>query len=107
MATAKLCSICGRPRGSTLDRWGCEDGIPLGPLANCPTCGKTACPDCLHEADCCWEDEDGWIPDGWESIDSRNAHRVSCPGIDSRPFPRVIYLEIQVNRIEEDTYKRN
>jgi hypothetical protein len=94
-----------------LDRWGGEDGIRLGALSLCPTCGKTACPDCLHESDCCWEDvdnqEDGWIPDGWERVDSQNAQRVSSPRIDRRPFPRVIGSNIQVNRIEEDTYKRN
>lgn len=31
------------------------DGIPLGPVTECPDCHKLACPDCMHEADCCFD----------------------------------------------------
>lgn len=65
------CDICGRAEGSELDRCGEPDGVPLGPLERCETCNRLACPDCLHEADCCFaeaEDHKGdpeWAPLGW------------------------------------------
>lgn len=46
--------VCGeRMEGSTKDRSGREDGIPLGKIKKCQHCGRWACPDCLHERDCC------------------------------------------------------
>jgi hypothetical protein len=69
------CSICGRVKGSTLDRCGFPDdspnAVPLGPIRRCATCGRRACPDCLHESDCCFADSDDhaadpeWAPPGW------------------------------------------
>jgi hypothetical protein len=60
------CRICGRKEGSTKDRCGEEDGVPLGPVERCPTCKRSACPDCLHEADCCFlGHEGGAAPRGW------------------------------------------
>lgn len=68
----RKCRICGRYAGSTKDRCGEEDGVPLGPIEQCPTCKRWACPDCMHEADCCFveEDEHGpdWCPPGWRPI---------------------------------------
>jgi len=65
------CEVCERAEGATCDRCWQEDGIPLGPIETCPTCNRRACPDCLHEADCCFadaedhEDDPGWAPAGW------------------------------------------
>jgi hypothetical protein len=66
------CSICSRPEGSTKDRCGNEDGVPLGPVGPCEVCGRLTCPDCQHEADCCFAEADDhmddplWCPVGWE-----------------------------------------
>jgi hypothetical protein len=68
------CEICGRPEGCTLDLGGLEDGVPLGPVTLCDLCGRRACPDCLHEADCCFDDADLhaddplWAPRGWRRL---------------------------------------
>jgi hypothetical protein len=67
----RKCQICDRTEGSTKDRGGDEDGVPLGPVTKCDTCGRWACPDCEAEADCCFvEVEDHandptWAPPGW------------------------------------------
>ena len=66
------CQICGRKEGTLLER----DMMtyaepPLGPVEKCDTCGRWACPDCMHEADCCFVEEDEhsndpkWAPPGW------------------------------------------
>lgn len=71
----KACSMCGRKEGSTKDVCGDEDYTPLGPVEKCETCGRWACPDCLHEADCCFADADEhageptWTPPGWRLTD--------------------------------------
>lgn len=65
------CEICGRAEGSTKDRCGVEDGVPLGAVERCDLCEQLACPDCLHENDCCFveaddlEDDPTWSPKGW------------------------------------------
>jgi hypothetical protein len=65
------CDVCGRNEGAEIDRSGGYDGIPLGPIEKCETCGRHACPDCLHESDCCFDDaedhvaEPDWSPAGW------------------------------------------
>jgi hypothetical protein len=66
----KTCEVCDRLEGSTKDRCNEEDGTPLGAMELCPTCGKWACPDCIHEIDCCFSNVDfvnGVIkaPPGW------------------------------------------
>lgn len=67
----KTCSICDRPAGSLLDRFGIPDGIPLGPIQRCDICGRNACPDCMHESECCFVEVDehvhepDWAPPGW------------------------------------------
>ena len=74
----RKCEICGREEGSTVDRCGVEDGIALGAIEPCETCGRWACPDCLHEADCCFVEEDehsdepAWSPPGWMLVQSEN-----------------------------------
>jgi len=47
------CQVCDRKVGSTIEQ--------------CDLCGKWACPDCLGEADCCFDDDDGPMtaPPGW------------------------------------------
>ena len=71
----KTCQVCGRKEGTTKDRCGQEDGIPLGRLEKCDLCGKWACPDCLHEMDCCFDDEDpDNPPPGWR-VASRTGRR--------------------------------
>ena len=75
-----ICVICDRQAGSTQDRCGVEDGIPLGPVEPCGDCGRMACPDCTHERDCCFaeseehEDDQNWAPPGWTvtSIDPKD-----------------------------------
>ena len=80
----KTCVICGRAPGCVNDRCNHPPSYgktpePLGDLGPCPTCGKIACPDCEHEADCCFEladdhrSESGWAPHGWEHV-GKNAH---------------------------------
>jgi hypothetical protein len=67
------CEVCNRKEGSTKDRDGEEDGIPL-PVGKCGTCGRLACSDCMHEADCCFAEEDdhaddpSWAPPGWRRV---------------------------------------
>lgn len=70
------CEICDRKPGDTNDR--CNeptyDQVPFGPLEQCDLCQKWACPDCLHEADCCFEDEeDAGTPRGWRLVEE-NEH---------------------------------
>ncbi len=71
MTRRKRCQVCNRLEGSTKNMIGEEDGIPLGKVEKCPTCGRWACPDCLHEADCCFVEadehaaEECWCPPGW------------------------------------------
>ncbi len=66
-----VCEICRRAEGCTDDRSGVCDGVPLGLVERCDTCGRLACPDCLHEADCCFvemddhADDPHWSPPGW------------------------------------------
>jgi len=59
------CQVCERRVGSTKDRCGEEDGVPLGPLEKCDLCSKWVCPDCLHEADCCFDGDSEAAPPGW------------------------------------------
>lgn len=51
------CEVCGRRAGyAPLNRFGEPDlnpDTPLGPIMECSTCGLMACPDCLHESECC------------------------------------------------------
>lgn len=76
------CDICERAEGDEVDRGGAHDGVPLGPIERCETCGRLACPDCLHEADCCFIDAEehrsdpDWAPPGWIRLD-----RVSLYGL--------------------------
>jgi len=71
MAKRKTCAVCSRKPGCTKNLCGEEDGTPLGALEKCDACGLVACPDCLHEADCCFRDADDhakepdWAPPGW------------------------------------------
>jgi hypothetical protein len=62
----ETCQVCGLPEGDT------RDGLdPLGPMEICDLCGKRVCPNCIHEADCCFEDagdhegDPTWAPKGW------------------------------------------
>ena len=70
------CEICGRKQGSTKNVVGEEDGVPLGPVEKCATCKRWACPDCEHEADCCFAEADDhsadptWAPRGWRLAES-------------------------------------
>lgn len=69
--TNRECDYCGRLEGSTKDRSGYEDGVPLGELEKCGACGSMVCPECIDEADCCFSNEafeNGEIdaPPGWE-----------------------------------------
>jgi hypothetical protein len=57
------CQICDRLEGSTKDRDDAEDGVPLGPVEKCDACGRWACPDCMHEADCCFADAEDHADD--------------------------------------------
>jgi hypothetical protein len=64
--TPETCQVCGLPEGDT------RDGLdPLGPMETCDLCSKRVCPNCLHEADCCFEDpgdhegDPTWAPKGW------------------------------------------
>ena len=72
------CHVCGRKEGSTKDRCGSDDGSPLGQVEKCGTCGRRACPDCMHEADCCFADADGhqddstWAPPDWRLAEPPN-----------------------------------
>jgi hypothetical protein len=69
--SAPECVICGREEGSEVDVAGFPDGVPLGTIEACETCGRLACPDCLHETDCCFleaeehADDPEWAPPGW------------------------------------------
>lgn len=51
------CDVCGRREGNrTTNRFGGPDmnpDTPLGPVTKCPACESMACPDCLHEQECC------------------------------------------------------
>ncbi len=76
MSQRKVCSICDRPTGSLADRDGeLDEWAPLGPVTRCPTCKRLACPDCLHEAECCFVEADKhwqeskWTPKGWRMVD--------------------------------------
>ena len=72
------CQICKRRPGTKkIDRFGNPDPnpqTPLGPLQQCESCGLWVCPDCWHEADCCFrdeaehEDDPNWAPPGWKRI---------------------------------------
>jgi len=70
-ARKRKCRICYRFAGSQKDRCGEYDGVPLGPIKQCPTCKRWACPDCMHEVDCCFVEADehtgerDWAPPGW------------------------------------------
>ena len=74
MARKKKCDICERAEGSTVDRGGMEDGIPLGAIEFCDLCWYWACPDCRYEADCCFNkaddhsDDPAWAPPGWRRL---------------------------------------
>lgn len=68
------CEICGRSEGNErIDRFGgrLNDHVPLGAVERCGVCGRLACPDCLHEVECCFVDADDhadepdWSPPGW------------------------------------------
>lgn len=68
----KRCEVCGRKPGTLLNRDLYTKAPPrLGPLTQCDLCGLWACPDCLHEVDCCFRDADAhdkdraWAPPGW------------------------------------------
>ncbi len=82
------CSVCNRRQGCTKDLGGHEDGIPLGPVTKCDPCGRWACPDCLHEADCCFTDytegEGGLFsresPPGWKRLDEITFIREDANG---------------------------
>lgn len=69
--TPEICQVCGLPEGDTRDGL-----VPLGPMDTCDLCGKRACPNCLHEADCCFEaaddheDDSVWAPKGWHRVPS-------------------------------------
>ncbi len=71
----RKCEVCERAEGSTLDRSGEEDGMPL-PLERCDLCHRLVCCDCLGEADCCFAEEDehlddpNWAPPGWIRVPS-------------------------------------
>lgn len=59
--TQPRCSICGREEGhKAMNRAGERDlnpDTPLGPMETCSFCGTlSVCPDCVHERDCCDED---------------------------------------------------
>lgn len=75
VAVTAECEICRRQEGAEVDRCGEADGVPLGPIEPCETCGRLACPDCRHEADCCFagaeehRDEPDWAPTGWVRSD--------------------------------------
>lgn len=67
------CAICDRRCGSLLDR--ChepprpgDEEVPLGEIVRCELCGKAACPDCLHECECCFDgiEPGDPAPSGWE-----------------------------------------
>ena len=76
------CEVCGRKEGAEVDVAGFPDGVPLGPIEECETCGRKACPDCLHEADCCFvelgdhSNEPDWSPAGWVKADSQTFVRA-------------------------------
>lgn len=63
--TLVRCAFCDRYQGVLADiawqrsRW-LHDEVPLGPVEECEDCGRLACPDCMHERDCCSMDD----PDG-------------------------------------------
>jgi hypothetical protein len=65
--------VCERLEGDMHDRCGQYDGVPLGRLEKCDWCGKWACPDCLHEADCCFD----WY---WEIANEEAGEPVAPPG---------------------------
>lgn len=76
--TPSQCQICKRKPGARKkDRSGSLDPnpqTPLGKLQRCRLCGLWACPDCLHETDCCFREEDeheddpNWAPPGWKRV---------------------------------------
>lgn len=82
------CQICDRAEGSTIDRCGNEDGSPLGAIERCPTCGRLACPDCRHEADCCFveidrrEVERGLLVRWWAKVSDTEYQMVATRGSD-------------------------
>jgi len=51
----KRCANCNRKSGMTnRNRFGeREANSMLGPILVCPKCKRLACPDCLHEGECC------------------------------------------------------
>jgi len=54
--TPHPCAVCGRRAGSVgVDVAGAPDGsvTPLGRVTRCPDCHQWACPDCLHDRNCC------------------------------------------------------
>jgi hypothetical protein len=74
MKRKRKCEVCGRKEGDEIDLGGDPDGVPLGPVDKCDSCGRWSCPDCQHESDCCWEEweesdepeEDRPLPKGWK-----------------------------------------
>ena len=79
----RRCQICDREPGTQVDRFRDPDPLPLGELKRCQSCGLLVCPDCLHEADCCFrdeeehEDEPNWAPPGWTRIGERWIREVA------------------------------
>lgn len=75
MKRKRKCEVCDRKQGDTTDRTGSPDNdkVPLGAVTKCDVCARWACPDCLHEADCCFSEEfdqvygekAGEAPPGW------------------------------------------
>lgn len=81
------CDVCGRKCGTLNDRCNFpprfpEQEEPLGEIEWCDLCGKAVCPDCLHEADCCFEDAEDlsrdpqWAPRGWKRTSATEYRRI-------------------------------
>jgi len=69
MPKKRECQICGRVAGTLKGRCGEDTDTKLGPVEKCELCKKWRCPDCAHENDCCFEDEEGdgfKCPVGWQ-----------------------------------------
>lgn len=78
----RKCHVCCRKEGDKVDLSGRYDGVPLGAIEKCDTCGHWACPDCLHEADCCFGEEfenTGATPAGWEKVNETTYVRQDAP----------------------------
>ena len=80
--TPSACDVCQRKPGTTKGRCGEKTDSRLGPLERCPLCKLFACPDCLHEAECCFIDEDAhmdnptWAPPGWTRTSPEEYRRI-------------------------------